>query len=174
VRPRPSTVARWAGGLLVLGLLAVALLALPFQLFAVRTGSMAPTFDSRAAILVRTGEYRQGEPIAFVHAGEVITHRFVAVNPDGTLVTKGDANESPDPWAVHRADVIGGVVGSAPRLGYWLVYLKSGAGCASVLFAVAAIVLMWPLGKELDAARDARRAASALRATASAQATSGT
>ena len=150
----------------MLCLLALALAAVPFQLFAVRTGSMAPTFGARAAVLVHTGEYREGEPITFTHSGAVITHRLVSINPDGTLVTKGDANATPDPWVVRSGEVIGGVVGSVPALGYWLVYLKSGAGFGSVLFAVAAMVLMWPLARELDAARDAARAASALRATA--------
>ena len=173
-RPRLATVLSWSGALVALGLLIATLLLLPFQLLAVRTGSMAPTIGVRAAVLVHTGEYREGEPIAFTHSGVVITHRLVSVNPDGTLVTKGDANDTPDPWVVRPTDVIGGVVGSVPALGYWLVYLKSGAGFASVAFAVAAMMLMWPLGKELDAARDAARDAAAARATESAQPTSGT
>ena len=54
----------------------------------------------------------------------VVTHRLVKRNADGTLVTKGDANQTADYGSLQPSQVIGGVV-AAPRLvGYWLWYLK--------------------------------------------------
>ena len=37
-----------------------------------------------------------------------------------------------------------------PQIGYWLVYLKTIAGLASVLFAAAGMWLLWPQARELD------------------------
>ena len=116
----------------MLGQLTVALLSLAFQLYAVRTGSMEPDFGSRDLVLVHNGEWQQGQPITFTHDGEVITHRCVS---DGTLVTKGDASKTPDPWVVQPRDTIGDVA-TPPHLGYWLVYLKSITGLASDICAL--------------------------------------
>ncbi len=149
---------RWLGAAVVLFAFALTFLTLPFQLFAVRTGSMSPTFGPRALVVVHVSDFVQGQPITFTHAGDVITHRYMSMNPDGTILTQGDANETPDPWTVRPDDVVGGVVLTAPGLGYWLVYLKSAVGSGSVIFAVIGLCLLWPLGRELDAARDAARA----------------
>jgi signal peptidase I len=149
-RPGLGDIARWSGVLVVLALLIVALLALPFQLYAVKTGSMEPTFGPRDLVLVHKGQYQQGQPISFTHYGEVITHRLVSVNADGTFVTRGDANGTPDPWVVQRREILGGVVASVPQMGYWLVYLKSLPGLASLIVAVVGIRLLWSLAREFD------------------------
>ena len=150
---RRSMFLRWSGVVVASGLLVAALLSLPYQMFAVRTGSMEPTFGPRAMVLVHTGEFHKGQPISFVHNGEVITHRLVSVNADGTGATQGDANRTPDPWIVQRSDIIGEVVTSVPLLGYWLVYLKTAAGAGSLAFALMAIALIWTFTSELDDTR---------------------
>lgn len=149
-RPGLAVIVRWSGALIALGLLMATLLSLPFQLYAVRTGSMEPTFGPRALVVVRDGEFQQGQPITFTHHGAVITHRFESVNADGTIVTQGDANKTPDPWVVQRREVIGGVIASAPGVGYWLVYLKTWPGFGSVFFAGAGLFILWPIARELD------------------------
>ena len=149
-RPGLAVILRWSGALVVLGILIVALLALPFQLYAVQTGSMEPVFAPRDVVLVHTGDYQQGQPISFQHKGAIISHRFVSVNADSTFVTKGDANRTPDPWVVQRREVIGGVVASVPALGYWLVYLKSIPGLASVILACVGTSLLWSIAREFD------------------------
>ena len=149
-RPDRVAIVHWSIAFVVLGLLMLTLLSLPFQLYAVRTGSMEPAFGSRDLVVVHLGEWQQGQPISFTHHGEVITHRLVSVNADGTFVTKGDANKTADPWVVQPGEARGAVVASVPQLGYWLVYLKTIAGLASVLFAAAGMWLLWPLARELD------------------------
>ena len=149
-RPGLPVMLRWSGAVVVLGLLIVALLSLPFQLYAVRTASMEPAFGSRDVVLVHKGEWQQGQPISFTHNGDVITHRLVSVNADGTFATKGDANTTPDPWVVQRGDTIGGVVAALPQLGYWLVYLKTVAGLASLIVAVVGMRLLWSIAREFD------------------------
>ena len=152
-RRDPAAIVEWAIAFVVLGLLTVTLLSMPYQLYAVRTGSMEPSFGPRALVVVHKGEWQQGQPISFTHDGEVVTHRLVSVNSEGTFVTKGDANATADPWVVGRTETIGGVVASVPQLGYWLIYLKTIAGLASVFFAVAGMWLLWPIARELDLTR---------------------
>jgi signal peptidase len=149
-RPDLAGILQWSVGLVVLGLLTVTLLSLPFQFYAVRTGSMEPAFGSRDLVLVQKGEWQGGQPITFTHNGEVITHRLVSVNADGTFVTKGDANKTPDPWVVQPRDTIGAVVASAPQVGYWLVYFKSITGLASVICALVGTRVLWSIARELE------------------------
>lgn len=125
------------GAVLLIGLRA------PYTLFAVRTGSMTPTITPRSAVLVHEGDYHVGQVVSFRHDGGVITHRLVDIKEDGTVVTKGDANRTPDPFIVHRSDIIGGVVAAPPQLGYWLVFLKDPAGAGSLVLGLVATRLLW-------------------------------
>jgi signal peptidase len=149
-RPGRAVILRWAAELVVLGLLMVAILSLPFHLYAVRTGSMEPTFAPRSLVLVHTGEFQKAQPISFTHNGEIITHRLVSANTDGSLVTQGDANTTADPWVVQPREIIGGVVASVPWLGYWFIYLKTMAGLASLVCAVVGAGFLWSIVSELD------------------------
>ena len=149
-RPALGVILRWSGALAVLGLLVVALLAPPLRVYAVQTGSMQPTFGPRALVVVHSGEPVLGQPITFTHHGGVITHRLVSVDAAGGYVTKGDANETADPWVVAPSEVIGGVVWSAPAAGYWLVYLKQAAGWGSALLTIVGLCLMWSIAREFD------------------------
>jgi len=101
---------------------------------------MKPTIPPKSAVVVKKGEYRLGQVVAFDTPYGVVTHRLVKVNPDGTLGTKGDANQTVDPRSLPRDKVIGGVVAAPKSLGYWLVYIKNPAGFASI---VLTIVLLW-------------------------------
>src|SRR3546814_1134550 len=48
-----------------------------------------------------------------LHSGKLITHRVAEVRDDQLLVTKGDTNESADPWRVELSS-IRGVVQDVP------------------------------------------------------------
>lgn len=134
--------------LFVLGTLAIAaaVVALvvvkdsPYKVYVVRSDSMAPTIPPRSAVIVRVHEYRIGQIISFHEAGSVLTHRFVAVASDGTVVTKADNNATIDPWRVQPSAVIGGVVAAPRMVGYWLRYLSNPFGLASILFGGLAIL----------------------------------
>jgi signal peptidase len=121
---------------------------LTHQFYAVATGSMSPTIPPKSLVVVDPGRYTLGEPITFTHKGAVITHRYVGVNVDGTLVTKGDANATVDPFTVPPADVLGGVVASPAQLGYWLMYLKNPWGLASLVLFALLTYQVWVLFRE--------------------------
>jgi len=99
--------------------------ALPYRAYVVRTGSMIPTIPPESLVVVQVDEYAVGQVITFVRDGHVVTHRLVAVNADGGLVTRGDANEADDASPVRAADVMGGVVASPPKIGFWVVYFQN-------------------------------------------------
>ena len=115
---------------------------LPYRVFIVHTGSMEPTISSRSAVIVEQNVYKVGQPISFYEQGGVITHRLIRVNADGTAITKGDANQTADPWTIKTSAIIGGVVANPPELGYWLMYLKNPLGLASILLSA---IVCWQL-----------------------------
>ena len=156
--------------LLVLVCLAVlvpaALLAsgkLPYEIYIIHTGSMTPTIPSRSAVIVKKGVYHVGQVISFESPNGIVTHRLIKRTADGTLVTKGDANKTADPWSIAPAQVIGGVV-SAPRMvGYWLQYLKDPAGLASLFMLIVCFWLIYSITVELAKRQQRAPAAAAER-----------
>lgn len=119
---------------------------LPYRLFIVHTGSMSPTFASTSAVIVHTGEYRVGEPVSFTENGDIVTHRLISIAEDGSIVTKGDANATPDPWKLTTKDILGGVVSDIPHLGYWLQFLKNPIGLLTILMAAIVCWQLWTFG----------------------------
>ncbi|WP_166806465.1 signal peptidase I [Cryobacterium serini] len=117
--------------------------ALPYSAYVVRTGSMAPTISSASVVIVEADHYEVGQVVTFRRAGDRTTHRLVAVNDDGTLTTKGDANDTIDPFTVPAADVIGGVTASVPNLGYLVVYLQNPLALGSLIMCVLSL---WYIG----------------------------
>lgn len=99
----------------VLGLSAWALLpvAAGAQATVVLTGSMAPALmpgDVVMSTSVQPGDVQAGRVIWFAdpsRAGRTLLHRAVAIEQDGTVVTRGDANGSDDPMPVGPDAVLG-------------------------------------------------------------------
>lgn len=114
------------------------------SVYAVQTGSMSPAIPPRSAVVVtKDAVPAVGDVITYEHDGALVTHRLVGIDADGTLVTKGDANESADPWGTRRSDVVGVVTSHVPQLGYWLVYLRSPAGFASFVLMLLLLGQVW-------------------------------
>ena len=158
VKKKGTDVKRWKivtllamGALALLAFGTIASGVLPYRVYVVHTGSMSPAIPSTSAVIVQVHEYKVGQPISFYEQGTVITHRLVAINPDGTIDTKGDANATDDPWHVPTSAIIGGVVAAPPHLGYWLMYLKNPLGLASMLLAALACWLIWSVAGQSGA-----------------------
>jgi signal peptidase len=120
---------------------------LGYRLYAVQTGSMTPTY--RPGDLVITApvaeELVAGDVVTFASPGGhgLTTHRLVAVRPDGGLVTKGDANETPDVAVLDRAAVVGRAVAGVPHGGYVLVFFQQPSGSGSVMTTMLSLTLLW-------------------------------
>jgi len=133
-------------GALAVAVVTIALLAhTNHRIYAVQTGSMSPNIPSKSLVVVEVGKYHLGQPISFHRGNEVVTHRLVGLNPDGTYVTKGDGNNAADATTVSAQDVIGGVIASQRELGFWWVYATSPLGAASIGVSLLLLYLIWGL-----------------------------
>ena len=103
--------------------------------FVVMSGSMEPVIHTGSLIFIDKNDtdVKAGDIIAF-HKGDIsVTHRVSGINEDGTLITKGDANETEDPAPVAREQVMGTYLFTVPFLGYVVTYLRTPFGIS--LFA---------------------------------------
>lgn len=96
--------------LLVLGLWSLLPLAWGWTPAVVRSGSMAPALRPGDLVFYQPGGAARPGRIILAddpnRPGQLLSHRVVDVRPDGSLITRGDANPSPDgspvaPDAVH-------------------------------------------------------------------------
>nr|WP_297428652.1 signal peptidase I [uncultured Actinotalea sp.] len=111
--------------------------------FAVRSGSMAPTFGAGDLIIVRPASvYAPGDAITFRDGAFVTTHRVVGIE-DGRLVTQGDANDEPDAATVAPEDVVGRVVALVPSAGYVLVFFQQPTGLPSLVTSLLGLTALW-------------------------------
>ena len=124
---------------------------LPYRVYVLHTGSMSPTIAPKSAVIVEEHHYHVGQVVTFTEDGQTVTHRLMSINAQGMITTKGDANATADPWHVPKSQIIGGVVTTMPEVGYWLEYLKSPLGLASVLLALLACWQIWSLGTSVPA-----------------------
>lgn len=92
-----------------------------YSVVAVQGGSMEPTI-SRGDLIVVVPPPATIEPgmiLTMRVDGRVITHRVVEVNSDGSLVTRGDANNANDRWR-GRVTVLGQYQFTIPAIGRFL------------------------------------------------------
>ena len=148
---------KWIGRALVLAVVLLAILMvgvrlIGFQVYAVLSSSMEPTYHTGSLLYVRKtdpAEIEVGTPITFLlNPNTVATHRVVEVLEDETdpgtrlFRTKGDANEVADGSAVHQRNVLGVPKFSIPYLGYFAVWIQNPPGKYIVITVCASILLL--------------------------------
>lgn len=142
---RLSTTAVWL--VVAMAVVIAALFGLgltPYKLYVIHTGSMSPTIPSKSAVIVHKDDYHLGQVIVFrTNDGSVITHRLIAIGPDDTITTKGDADRSVDPWHPPKRNIIGGVILAPRGLGWMLYYLFRTTGGLSLVLFIICIWLAW-------------------------------
>lgn len=133
--------------------------------FIVQSGSMEPSISTGGVVFVE--EIPAGQVDERIHEGDVITffksggsatttHRVVEKHQAGEsirFITKGDANEEPDPEPVYRDDVVGKVVFSIPYIGYVINFSGTIYGWfLLVILPVTALLMdgLWQLYKAVD------------------------
>jgi signal peptidase I len=96
--------------------------------FAVKSGSMSPTFKKNSLLLVKKlDEYQIGDiityyPYSFTNSTETITHRIQKKVEKDNLIyyqTKGDASTAVDPNLVPGHRIVGKVIKFFPNLGWF-------------------------------------------------------
>lgn len=133
-----------------LGTLALAPRLVGFDGHVVVSGSMAPQLAEGDVVLTRPvlpQDLQPGQILLFpdpTGADRLLVHRLVSFDDQGSLVTRGDANQSNDRAHVPAASVIGQVQLRVPFIGlpaYWRAEGRWGSiGTAAGLLAVAAVV----------------------------------
>lgn len=148
----PLTIAAGViGALVVLTVLLVSVgpRVLPYQTYFVRSGSMEPTIETGAmVVLTKTDGSRlgPGDIITFKNPNDesiLVTHRIVEVetNEQGRVfVTKGDANTNPDPWRVPASGTGWKYAFDVPMIGYVFGFLGTPQARLALLVIPAAIL----------------------------------
>jgi signal peptidase I len=93
-----------------------------YHILAIEGGSMEPTITRGDLIVVTPleSEIRPGMILTMGVNGRIVTHRVIAVLPDGSLVTRGDANGLDDDWQGKPITVFGQYAFTIPALGRFL------------------------------------------------------
>lgn len=127
----------------------------------INNGSMRPDIAIGAKVFTSSqSSYDKGDVIAF-RATEtegmaplVVTHRLIGFNADGTLITKGDFNDSKDAPAVPvtKDDVIGKVWMDIPYVGSVQMFMQSHPFLmGGSLLGVIALIIFIPSSKPKNA-----------------------
>ena len=118
-----------------------------YRMYAVRTGSMSPTFPTGALIIDAPARSRTpavGDVITFRTIDGPVTHRVHSREPRG-LRTKGDANPAADTWVIAPHRVEGLVTWGLAGGGYVLVFLQQPTGLAALMVLLVSVVLAWSI-----------------------------
>ncbi len=112
---------------------------LGFSCAIVATGSMSGSIKPDDLIITRKRDrYEIGDIITYYGKTSTVTHRITNITADG-FITKGDANNAPDPVAVKPADIVGKVVLIVPRFGETAEFFSSAFGL--ILLAVGIFII---------------------------------
>jgi signal peptidase I len=145
----------WVSMGLIAGL-AVLLAAPPLvghDALTVLSGSMEPTLGVGSVVLdkrISPLEARVGDVVTFpspANRKRLITHRLQRVRARGStayMVTKGDANDTPERWSVPVAGHLGRVAYHVPKVGYVRQWV-SGWGSRQAIVIVVACLGLWML-----------------------------
>ena len=114
----------------------------------VSSGSMAPALDVGDLVVVEPfhgQRLHEGSVVVFddVAGGRSIIHRVVAVHPDGTFTTRGDANAAADSTPLERARIDASGRFLLPRLGLPVVWAQQGRWLLVLLTVVALVFAVW-------------------------------
>lgn len=105
----------------------------------VLSGSMEPELSVDDLIFVKAQDgYEVGDVVVFQSGSSVVVHRIIEMQ-DGTVITKGDANNTDD-GEMPLSQIKGKVVGHIKSMGSVVRLLKSPAVCIGLL--IAAVFLM--------------------------------
>ncbi len=114
----------------------------------ITSGSMSPSFSIGDVVMASPHNGRDlaiGDVVVFSDPARtgLLTHRIESTNPDGSYVTKGDANPQPDSTPLRPEQVVG--VGSfiVPLIGLPLVWYWAGAWAELAVWAVGMLIAFW-------------------------------
>ncbi|MFZ1324388.1 MAG: signal peptidase I [Candidatus Saccharimonadales bacterium] len=123
------------------------------NLLSVQSGSMSPYLNKGDLISVKNvaaNKLKAGDVVTYtspLNAKQSITHRIVELpswSNGQQFVTKGDANESPDPQITGK-DILGKLSYSAPLLGYLVDFTREPLGLIIIIYLPALCIIIGEL-----------------------------
>ncbi len=146
------------GIVLALGAVTIGPHLFAYRAMVLRSGSMSPAIPTGSLVFYRPAHAPQlqvGDVVAFPEPGRPateVTHRVYAIDrgrAGESLITKGDANDSPDAWRLPVTARTWKASWSVPAVGYPLLYLESVYGrllliAVGVVLAGAALLRIRP------------------------------
>lgn len=104
------------------------------------SGSMEPAFSPGDLLVYREQDsYDIGDIVIFTQGQSLVTHRIVGEGEEG-FITKGDANNAEDTDILDPANIHGQMVLVIPKIGNFLLFLKTPFGFLCLLLFGALIV----------------------------------
>ena len=117
----------------------------------VMSGSMRPAFNPGDVVLsmpARVAELRPGQVVLVadpVRPGHLLMHRYVSQGPNGSLITRGDANGSADSTPVPLANVRGLPRMRVPGVGLPVLWLRTHDLAPLISLVVLLTLAMWSI-----------------------------
>jgi signal peptidase I len=117
-------------------------------IYVVKSGSMEPAINPGDIVITGpvggtlTGDIAPGKVITFTMGKETVTHRVVSVD-NGSVKTKGDANEDPDASAVSNSQIKGVYLFKVPYLGYIQSFVATKKGWFILVIIPTAVLVLW-------------------------------
>jgi signal peptidase I len=101
----------------------------PYKLVGIETGSMEPALNIGDAVIIDKKydkeNLKEGDIIAYLdNKGDLIIHRIMKKNYDGTYITKGDFNNVADPLYVNKEQIQGKIRLKIPFIAYPALLFK--------------------------------------------------
>ena len=117
-----------------------------YRFLTVLTGSMEPELNVGSLILVKEiplNDLKVEDIITYKtqNNGSLVTHRIVKINDNGSLISKGDANNTEDIGEIKESQIQGKVIFSISKMGEVLLYLKQNI---IIVIAILIIILFAP------------------------------
>jgi len=139
-----------AGNLNVLG---------EYKSLIVQSGSMEPSIMTGDVILVaKSLDYRINDVITFNdYEGSITTHRIAGItaqNSDVLFATKGDANREQDSENIPQDQIIGKVILTVPKLGYFISFVRSGTGMIIFIIVPAMLIVFDEIFKIINTVKE--------------------
>lgn len=104
---------------------------------------MEPTISIGSLVVVEKTAQKKiqvDDIISFSANSQVITHRVIFIENTGEIITKGDANNYED--ATYEKEIIGKVLISIPKVGYFFWLLRSISGKVALVSSVLSVILL--------------------------------
>ncbi len=114
----------------------------------ITSGSMMPTLrigDVVIAVDHGDDEIAPGTIVVYEdpRKHDLVTHRVVSVNPDGSYITKGDVNGVNDPKPIPAANIRGKAQWIVPFVGLLRIWAAQGQWTLLILTVAATAMALW-------------------------------